>query len=363
MTKQAQPSRVKAAALQYGGVLASGAAALLFLALSPSNKDISLATTALVFGIAATGLGFLWGQVGEVDIAHAAVFGVGAYTAGIAQQHGNTFVTSLGLSMLAGCVAAVIVALPSLRTRGHYFIILTFAVGEVAVVVATRLESVTGGVDGLTALPKKQSVFGLSLLSRHDYFLLVLCIGMLLLLALLAVSRSRWGATLRGIRENEQLATALGTPVVRHRILAFAVSGAIGGLGGQLYLYHLKFVDPSQFNVQVSIFFLLMVLLGGRRYLLGPMIGALVYTFLPQFIFLSPNRSEMLLGLILVVMILVLPAGLLSLPSRLAHARALWRSGRPAEDKVIDADEEFDEPTSATRTASGAADQALKAVT
>ncbi|MEY2446949.1 MAG: branched-chain amino acid transport system permease protein [Acidimicrobiaceae bacterium] len=337
-------SRIRSALVQYGGLLSVVAVLALFPLMGPSNKDLSLATSALIFGVAATGLGFLWGQVGEVNIAHAAVFGVGAYTAGIAaQDHGIDFVPSLVLSLIAGAIAAFIVALPSLRTRGHYFVILTFAIGQVAVVVATRLDDLTGGVDGLTVIPAKQEVVGLRLTDRQDFYYICICVAAVILTALLLLTRSRWGATLRGIRENEQLAAAVGTPVVRHRILAFTVSGAVGGLAGQLHLYNVKFVDPGAFNVQASIFFLLMVLLGGRRYLLGPIVGAAVYTFLPEFIFLDPGRSRMLLGLILVAMILLLPQGLLSLPSRIAALRA----NRAGSRSVAQADrvDEVDPPT------------------
>ena len=127
------------------------------------------------------------------------------------------------------------------------------------------------------------------------------------------------------MRENDDLARSLGLNIGLHRSLVFVVAGAFAGLAGQLYVYQVKFIDPSMFDLGVSIFFLLMVLLGGRRYLLGPMIGAAVYILLPEFIFLSPIRSQMMLGLVLIVMILVLPEGLLSLGDRVQ--RMLQRRG------------------------------------
>ena len=107
----------------------------------PTSRSLSLATSVLVFGIAATGLGLMWGQAGQVSVAHAAVMGVGSYTAAVlAGSHGLTFLETLPLSILGGAVAGGIVSLFAFRTTGHYFIILTFAVGEVAVVLATRLD-------------------------------------------------------------------------------------------------------------------------------------------------------------------------------------------------------------------------------
>ena len=230
---------------------------------------------------------------------------------------------------LVGALAAFVVSLPSLRTRGHYFVILTFAIAGVAVVAMGRLEDLTGGLDGITVLPGQQTVFGLELADRTDFYILAVVIGVLVLLGLLAVMRSRWGATLRGIRENEELAAALGAPVHLHRILGFVLSGAVGGIAGIIYVYNVRFIAPSLFDIEASIFFLLMVLLGGRRYLLGPLVGAVVYVFLPHFIFLSPERSQMLLGIILIVMILLLPTGLLSLPSRTRQVATRLRDRTP----------------------------------
>lgn len=341
-------SRRASALLQYGGVLVAGALALAFLLVSPDNKDISLATSAVVFGIAASGLGFLWGQVGEVNIAHGAIFGVGAYTAAIAQQeHGLGLVPALGIALLTGAVAAFVVALPSLRTRGHYFVILTFAIGQVAVVTAGRLESVTGGLDGITVLAGSQEVLGLELSDRKHLYIVSVGVAVLVLLALLVTIRSSWGATLRGIRENEDLAAALGTPVIRHRILGFVVSGAVGAVGGVLYAYNVRFIAPSLFSVESSIFFLLMVLLGGRRYLFGPVLGAIVYVFLPHFIFLSPERSQMVLGLVLVAMILVLPNGVFSLGGIARRALARARGGSSGTAGEADPEAVVTEPAPA----------------
>ena len=305
-------------AAPYGGVLLLGLIAFLLPQASPTSFVLSLATTALIYAIAAAGLGFLWGQSGQLSLAHAAVFGIGAYTAAIcAKQFGLGFAASLPISTGVGLVAGALVALPSLRTSGHYFVILTFAVSEVISVVEMRWESLTGGVNGITTLPGAQTLFGLRLAGRADYYSVVVIFAVVVFLVLCFLMRSRWGILLRSMRENPDLSTSLGINVPINRVIVFALSGAIAALAGQLYLYHVKSIAPEAFMSNLSIVFLLVVLLGGKSYLLGPAAGAIIYVFLPEYIGLSPVRSQIAFGVILVVMILTAPDGVLSLIGRL----------------------------------------------
>lgn len=307
----------------YIGVLLLGLAAALLPRLGPSGEVMSLATTAAVWALAASGFGFLWGQSGQLSLAHAAVFGIGAYTAAIAAKFWQLgFVAALPLSVLMGMLAASLIVLPSLRTQGHYFVILTFAIGEVIAVFEKRIDWITGGANGILVSPGAQELFGLRLGTRADYYVLVVAITTITLLALLFLVRSRWGTTLRGIRENPDLAASLGVNVTIHRLYAFLISGAIAGLGGQLYLYQVKFIAPMLFTSQASIIFLLVVLLGGKTYLLGPAIGATVYFFLSHFLGLPPIINQMVFGALLVLMILLAPDGLPTIFRKLSRKAA-----------------------------------------
>jgi len=310
--------------MPYAGIILLGALALLLPHAQLSGQVMSLATGAIIYAIAGAGLGFLWGQSGQLTLAHASVFGIGAYAAAVGAKHfGLDFVTALPWSIGLGLAASALIALPSLRTSGHYFVILTFAVGEVITVIAMRLESLTGGVNGITTLPGAQTLFGLRLGGRADYYLVVVGFAVVVFLILLALIRSRWGIILRGLRENEDLSRSLGINVALHRIIAFAIAGAIAGLAGHLYLYYVKSIAPESFTSSLSIIFLLIVLLGGKNFLIGPVIGAVVYVFVPDFLGLSPIRSQIAFGVILIIMILLAPGGLMSLPGRaLARLRA-----------------------------------------
>jgi branched-chain amino acid transport system permease protein len=302
------------AALPYAGVIALGAALALLPYAGPTNHVISLATSALIFAIAGSGLGFLWGQSGQLSMAHAAVFGLGGYAGAItAKFFGLGFLAAMPIAVVVGLIAGALVALPSLRTQGHYFVILTFAIGEVIAVVQKRLEWLTGGQEGISAQPGKQVLAGLRIANRGEYFTLIAVIGTIVLLILLLIMRSRWGTTLRGMRENAPLAASLGVNVTVNRIYAFAISGAVAGLAGHLYLYQVRFIEPNLFTAQASIIFLMIVLLGGKAYLLGPAVGSFLYFFLSEFLGLPPVWNLIGFGVVLVVMILVAPNGILSI--------------------------------------------------
>lgn len=305
-------------ALPYAGILVLGLLACLLPQAPVSGQIVALATGTLIYAIAGTGLGFLWGQAGQLTLAHASVFGIGAYTAAVAAKHfGLTFVAALPWSISLGALAGLIIALPSLRTSGHYFVILTFAVGEVITVIEMRLDSLTGGVNGITTLPGAQTLLGLRIGGRADFYVITVLFTVAVLLVLRAMMRSRWGVILRSMRENADLARSLGVNIALHRMLAFAVSGAVAGLAGHLHLYYVKSIAPDVFTSHLSIIFLLIVLLGGKFFLLGATLGAFVYVFIPEYIGLSPIRSQIAFGVILIVMILTAPSGLLSLGSRL----------------------------------------------
>jgi branched-chain amino acid transport system permease protein len=314
----------------YAVVLLCGGLAFCLPWMSPTGQVLSLATSALVMAIGGSGLGFLWGQSGQLTLAHGAVFGLGAYAAATASKHlGIGFTGALPLSIGVGLLAGLVVALPSLRTRGHYFVILTFAIGEVISVVEMRLEALTGGINGITVLPGAQEFLGLALGRRASYYQVVVLFATAVFLLVCALMRSRWGIVLRAGRENPDLATSLGVSLPVHRLLAFAVSGAIAGLAGHLHLYHVKFIAPELFGSHLSVVFLLVVLLGGKAYLLGPALGAVVYVFLPESIGLSPVRSQIAFGVLLIVMILLAPSGLLGLPERIRSRRRARASAPP----------------------------------
>lgn len=305
----------------YAAIVVFGLIGLGVSSLGLTSQNIALLTFVLIYSIVVLGFGFLWGQAGQLNIAHAAVFGVGAYASAIANEHDLPFLVGTLIAAGAGGLAGAIVSLPAIRTHGHYFIILTFAIGEVAVYGAGRWNSVTGGLSGKTVLvsPGSSSVLGIDISARKGLLQLSLLFAVIIFAVTCALVRSRWGTTLRGIRDNPNLARALGTNVILHRILAFGVSGALAGIGGQLYAFQSRYIEPDFFNTHISIVFMLMAVIGGNAYLLGPVIGAVVYEFLPEVLPLSPHNSAMLFGALLILSVLLFPSGIVGATIRLGN--------------------------------------------
>ena len=293
-------------------VLAVLAAFALVPLLDPSNRLLSLAITAGINIIALYGLSLLFGQTGILSMGHAALVGVGAYAAAILlRDAGIGFWAALPLAGLAAAIAAAIIGVPSLRVSGHHFVIMTFAFGQLLSIILTNGGAYTGGASGLSVVAPIM-LFGAPLQSLTAIYYLVLAGVSLAAVVSWAIIVSRYGRTLRAIRENEALAQSLGINVSRYKIGAFVLSGVYAGIAGVLLGYFLGHIAPTQFSSFPSIYLALMVMIGGARMLLGPIAGGVLVSFLPEVLSLDPVQSRILYGVALIVVILLLPEGLIA---------------------------------------------------
>lgn len=263
-----------------------------------------------ILGLAA----YLMLSVNRFSLATGGLVAVGAYVSVLATLHtGLPFPVVLILGALCGAFMALVVGLPVLKLEGDYFALATLAFTEIVRVTAFNWDSVTGGALGLDGIPRYTS-------------LSLLAVILALLLAGVWWAKSSWiGRLLEATKQDEMPAQALGIDVARVRLLTFVVSGAICGLGGGL-LGHLNFfISPSDFGLLRSLDAIAYSILGGLNHVLGPVLGALVFTVLPEALRFSAQAREIILSLILVLAVVFLPHGLLSLsvwrPSR-------WRSVR-----------------------------------
>ncbi|RUW96799.1 branched-chain amino acid ABC transporter permease, partial [Mesorhizobium sp. M2A.F.Ca.ET.037.01.1.1] len=195
-----------------------------------------------------------------------------------------------------------------LRVGGQHYIIITFCFCALFVIVLTNGGTFTGSATGLdvgsvTPLP------GINFDKLSNNYYLVLAALLLALAATYLIGNSRYGRTLRAIRENEQLARSVGINVDLHKLGVLMVSGLFAGLAGVLQLYYLRHISPTLFGAFPSLYLALMVMLGGARYLYGPLIGAVVVNFLPEVLNLDPVDSRIAYGVCLLLVILLLPGG------------------------------------------------------
>lgn len=249
------------------------------------------------------------GYMGYPSFATATFFGLGAYGAAIAQTYGAPLIAAWLIAAAATGLIASLFGAALLRLKGHYFAIGTIATVEVFREIANNLDSVTGGAVGLN-LPIVEG--GPDAVGRMFYFTL-LSLAFASFLVTLAIANSRFGFGLRCIRQNEQAAAMVGIEVYAYKVLAFILSAVLCGAAGGVYATMVGFIEPKDaFSILMTIEVAVMVMLGGMGTIFGPLVGALFYVVLREFVwanFISWHSG--ILGVIVVVAILALPNGVL----------------------------------------------------
>ena len=282
---------------------------------------IYIATQALIFAVFAMSLDLLLGYAGLPSLGHAAFYGVGAYACALLALRQ---VDGLFPLLLVGGVAAAIVAMPigalSLRTSGVYFLMLTLAFAQMLWGLAVNWVSLTRGTDGLIGIPRPTLVgldaLEISLYERGAFFVLCLVVAVLTFAVLQVLSRSPFGKTLEGIRENETRMRALGVPTFRYRFAAFVVAAAIAGVAGSLAAMSNGYATPDLLYWTASGFGLVAVVVGGTRSLIGPVLGAFVVLVAQLGLSTYVDRWELILGALFIGFVLFVPGGLVGLVRR-----------------------------------------------
>lgn len=256
-----------------GGV---AALAIVTLAGLVFPDDYRLLSQILIFALFAASLNLSLGYGGMPSLGHALYLGVGAYTTGIIiKRYTESFWLVLPSAVLMSALVAAVAGLPVLRTKGAYFIMITFAFGQLGVVFAEKARWLTGGFDGMPGIfrPTFPGI-GTGLDDERNYYVFtaLLVLAVLGFIALLVYSP--FGTTTIGIRENEERMQALGFNVWLHRYVVFVLAGTLAGFAGVLLVYLNGFVSADTMNLTVSAEGLVMVVLGGAGTLLGPVVGA-----------------------------------------------------------------------------------------
>jgi len=277
---------------------------------------IGVASRILIFALAATSLNLILGFGGMVSFGHAAFVGVGAYTVGILMQSGieSAWVAWPAALALGGLVACLI-GWVSLRTQGVYFIMITLAFAQMLFYLMVSLQGF-GGEDGLPLATRSRLGLGLDLASDTQFYFVVLALGVLSFLALQRLLNARFGHVLQGIRDNETRMAALGFPVLRYRLIAFSLAGALAGLAGALLANQGGFVSPATMHWSQSGMLMVMVILGGVGHLYGGLAGAVLFLLIEEVLVGYTIHWQLGLGAVLLLVVLVAPNGLMSLGRR-----------------------------------------------
>jgi branched-chain amino acid transport system permease protein len=310
------------------------AAALLPLLLDPRGYWIRVLTITLLFAAMAQAWNIVGGLANQISLGHAAFFGIGAYTSTVLLLK---FGISPWLGMFAGGalggLAALVIAIPTMRLQGHYFALATLAFGEVMRVIANVWTSLTGGPGGLSVpfVPPSFLAYSFKLLRPHAYIALAALIIVTVIFQ--AIRRGAMGYRLRAIRQNADAAEVVGIDTTRVKLFAAVISGALMAMLGTLYAQVAVFFDPDTvFGIAgISIRVALIAIIGGVGTAVGPILGACFIIPLEELMndLLSSRAaglSQLVFGLILIAVILWQPRGFItalnSLRARLPRKEA-----------------------------------------
>ncbi len=291
--------------LLYFGLLAGAA----FIPLMDEPFYTRLATRIMIYGLCALSLDLILGYGGMVSFGHAAFLGMGAYTAAVMAHHGIdsawiVWPAAIGVS----AAGALVIGAVSLRTAGVYFIMITLAFAQMCFYFVSSLQEY-GGDDGMSMWSRNDFGGVLDIADHTTFFHLVLAILFIALFLGRRLVNSRFGMVMQGVRENERRMRSLGFPVYRYKLACFVLSGAMAGLAGVLLANLTKYVSPALMHWTRSGDILIMVILGGMKSLLGPVLGAAALLLAEDFLSEYTRHWMIFLGPILIAAVLFARGG------------------------------------------------------
>ena len=315
---------------------------LLALTLFPLVASPYLLYLGVLIGIAvisATGLNILTGFTGQISLGHAAFMGVGAYTAvWLADTWGVPLVVALPIAGLVTAGVGVVVGLPSLRVKGLYLAIATMAASVILHFVFVHWKGVTGGNDGLN-LGNAALLLGWKLDTDLRMYTVVVPVAMLAVMGERNLLRTRVGRAFIAVRDRDISAEVLGVNLLQYKLMAFGISSFYAGCAGALWAYFFKVVTPDSFPLEVSIFYLAAIIVGGMGTVLSPIVGAAFMTLVPELlrtftllltpvwpnaqVHLSPLRG-VVFGALIIGFLLFEPHGLAEIWRRIQRYFRLW---------------------------------------
>jgi branched-chain amino acid transport system permease protein len=286
---------------------------------------LQVLTLGYVWAIATYGLNIILGFTGQLSLAHAGFFGVGAYTAGLlGTGPGVSFWIALPAAVGLSAAAGFAVGSVCLRSKGHYFAIFTLAVGIIIHLVIQKWESLTHGHIGVIGIPGPGPLGPVSFDTSAARSYLVLACLVLAIAVSVRLLHSSFGRTLIAIRESEALAASVGIDVMRTKRRAFTLSAAFAGLAGALYAGYIGYLGPEVASVEVTFSILLYLMVGGLGSISGPLTGTFIVYGLSQVLQVLQDYQMIVFGAALVLLIVFLPGGLAG------AVRRVQRRGDPA---------------------------------
>ncbi|MFN3658026.1 MAG: branched-chain amino acid ABC transporter permease [Pseudolabrys sp.] len=294
-----------------------------------------------IFIIAAMSLNLLLGYTGQLSLGHVAFFGIGAYTSALVSLGFEVHILpdfTVGLApkpvwfaMLCAITVSGLtgwaIGKLAFRVRGAYFVIVSISFAEVVRLVAVNWVELTQGPMALNAIPALTlgaGDFELSFLRKPAFYSLMLVTAVVCYIIIARLVNSRAGRAMIALRENESLAMSVGIDVTRYLVIATVVSAAIAGMAGALYTHYIRIVDPDVFLFIYTVTMVIMVITGGKGTLAGPIVGGVIFGFVPEGLRamqIVPEVQWIIYGVLMVLVVYFLPQGIVPAVQRFMAAR------------------------------------------
>ena len=268
-----------------------------------------------IFGVLALGLDIIMGYMGQISLGHAAFFGIGAYTSALLSLRVGLSVWLSGLTAIifVGILGFFIGYISLSRTRGVPFAIVTFGFGLALWLLCANWYDLTRGFSGISRIP--HPVIAIPWLPKIEfkspisYYYLVLACLVLTIYLIRRLLQCRFGRAIIALRENEDLAGSIGVDPLWYGTLAFALSAALAGLSGAAFAHFVRFITPNLLGMDYIFMMLIMVIVGGKGTILGPVLGAAIFVLVPEGLRMVEQFRPVLIGMFFLVCIIFLPGG------------------------------------------------------
>jgi branched-chain amino acid transport system permease protein len=287
-----------------------------------SEYSVRLLNISIISAVAVLGLNFAFGWAGLITLAQAAFVGFGAYgTALLTTRVGLDPWSASALAIVGTSLVAILIGIPTLRLNGHYLALATLGLNVSFGVVTSNWVELTGGTNGIVHIPSYR-LAGVTIDNAAQFFLLSWSVLVILTLAAYRIRASRFGRQMIALRDDEIATQMSGINVFRTKMMAFTIGAIYAAVSGVLFAHHSNFISPGDFDYIRSIFYLSMLIIGGEGTILGPILGALLVTFLPEWLRPLGDAYLSVFGVLVILVLIFMPKGLVNIVPFLSPRKA-----------------------------------------
>lgn len=281
--------------------------------ISSSKYYTNLMVQCLINIVVVTGLNYITGMTGQMNLGTAGIFSLGAYTSSLlAVRLGISPWLGLLGAILMGCLIGICLGYPSLRLKGVYLSLTTIGFSEIVRIFITNLDDLTYGAVGVTRIPAFK-LFGHEFRDNVSVYYLYLVFAIILVAIAWRLAHSKWGRAFKAIKDNPEAMESAGVNIAGLKIMAFTLCAVYGCIGGAMYAHFIRYVNPATYTMDFSVNYVIMLVIGGLGSVPGSVLGALIVTLTPEVLRFLQDYYWLIYSIITLIFVVFLPNGMISL--------------------------------------------------